>query len=322
MLVDSFKVKKILFHRDYQRFQGGHLKVWHYFNHLKKVEEWQPSIYFTANSVFDNTNPWYNESRLLEWTPLNADSLFLAGLDWLSMPEEYRSGSSSVYRHLPIVNLIQGLSHANKHDIKYDFLKNKAIRICVSKEVEYALTETKMVNGPIFTIENGIDIDQIPRKKDVSEKDIDFLILGLKNPELAYLIEKNITHSFENVVCLSTLIPRDSFLDYLNRAKCALFLPLPLEGFYLPALEAMALGTLVVCPDCIGNRSFCIDRQTCFLPTYDTTAILSVIQQLKFLDNYQRDRLLANAFKQVELHHLKRESEQFLAIMSNLSAIW
>lgn len=311
------KAKKVLFHRDYQRFQGGHLKVWHYFNHLKETNEWQPEIYFTASSVFDRSNPWFNEPRLIDWNPIDTDILFLAGLDWLSMPS-----SINVYTSTPIINLIQGLSHSDSSDIKYNFLKNKAIRICVSKEVEIALAETKIVNGPIFTIENGIDLGQLPRKKDFDKKDIDILILGLKNPELAHLIEKNISNSFKNIVCLSTLLPRDVFLDYLNRAKCALFLPLPREGFYLPALEAMALGSLVICPDCIGNRSFCINGQTCFLPTYDTSAILSAIQQMQSLDHYQQDRLLANALKQVELHHLEREAEQFLAIMNDLSALW
>ena len=34
-----------------------------------------------------------------------------------------------------------------------------------------------------------------------------------------------------------------------------LFLPNQREGVYIPGLEGMALGTLVVCPDCVGNRS-------------------------------------------------------------------
>jgi glycosyltransferase involved in cell wall biosynthesis len=48
-------------------------------------------------------------------------------------------------------------------------------------------------------------------------------------------------------------------LNWINQAKITVFLPYrDIEGFYMPALEGMALGTLVVCPDCIGNRSFCL----------------------------------------------------------------
>jgi len=42
------------------------------------------------------------------------------------------------------------------------------------------------------------------------------------------------------------------------------------EGFYLPALEGMAVGTLVIFPDCIGNRSFCLSGYNCFRPDYTT----------------------------------------------------
>ena len=44
----------------------------------------------------------------------------------------------------------------------------------------------------------------------------------------------------------------------MARARVTVLVPNPKEGFYLPALEAMALGTIVVCPDCVGNRSFCV----------------------------------------------------------------
>ena len=47
-----------------------------------------------------------------------------------------------------------------------------------------------------------------------------------------------------------------------------LFLPNETEGFYLPALEGMALGTIVVCPDCVGNRSFCLPQVNAFRPAF------------------------------------------------------
>ena len=49
----------------------------------------------------------------------------------------------------------------------------------------------------------------------------------------------------------------------MARARVTLYLPNRLEGFYIPALEGMALGTLVVCPDSVGNRSYCRDGENC-----------------------------------------------------------
>ena len=67
---------------------------------------------------------------------------------------------------------------------------------------------------------------------------------------------------------LTEHVPRDEFLDAMRRARVTLFLPNEEEGFYLPALEGMALGTIVVCPDCVGNRSFCLPGVNAFRPDY------------------------------------------------------
>ena len=56
------------------------------------------------------------------------------------------------------------------------------------------------------------------------------------------------------LVLLSALqVAPGLLLEQIARARVTLFLPNPREGFYIPALEGMALGTLVVCPDCDGK---------------------------------------------------------------------
>ncbi|MGL5135262.1 MAG: hypothetical protein ACRC78_22250 [Planktothrix sp.] len=39
------------------------------------------------------------------------------------------------------------------------------------------------------------------------------------------------------------------------------------------------MGTLVICPDCIGNRSFCLPGYNCFRPDYTVESLLRTIQQ-------------------------------------------
>ncbi|MGL4499823.1 MAG: hypothetical protein ACRCU2_12230 [Planktothrix sp.] len=41
----------------------------------------------------------------------------------------------------------------------------------------------------------------------------------------------------------------------------------------------MAVGTLVICPDCIGNRSFCLPGYNCWRPDYTVESLLRTIQQ-------------------------------------------
>lgn len=315
--------KRVLFHRDYLRFQGGHLKVWHYFNHLKNSELYEPEIYFTEHSLKDETNPWALSSSLKTWSPKASDIIFLAGLDWqAALTNKFFLQNQ---KKIPVINLIQGLSHADPADIKYGFLSERAIRICVSQQVADAISATKRVNGPIFTIPNGIDLSALPKTLDQINKDIDVLIVALKKPELG--LELAHTLNIENtgllrVKTLTQLMPRAEFLALLNRSRVCLCLPHLAEGFYLPALEAMALEVIVVCPDCIGNRSFCVDQVNCFFPTYDQVSLLAAVQKALSLSSIEQSSLHKNARFTVEKHSLLTEASQFLDIMSDIKNLW
>ena len=108
-------MKVVLFYRDFKAFSGGHLKVWHYFNHVLLSQKHVPKIYFSNRSRWDASNPWQNaKPYILESGALaKPDVIFLAGMDWLSLTETQRE-----YSPVPIINLIQGLRHArpkNRH---------------------------------------------------------------------------------------------------------------------------------------------------------------------------------------------------------------
>lgn len=310
----------VLFHRDYLRFQGGHLKVFHYFQHLQNSDAYLPKIYFTEQSIQDQDNPWSGLDSLATWQPTETNILFLAGLDWqvvLAHPEFLQQRTK-----IPVINLIQGLSHAEPEDSKYAFLSEPAIRICVSEQVSEAIQATGQVNGPVFTIPNGIDLASLPKPLSINEKDLDLLIVANKKPVLGLALEQTLTGSYNKIHTIHQLTPRFEFLQLLNRAKTVVCLPHLAEGFYLPALEAMALGALVICPDCRGNRSFCIDQQTCLRPEYETSAILAAIQQAKSFNEQHRRALLTRAKQQVAQHSLEQEAKQFLAIMRDIPQLW
>lgn len=314
------KSKRVLFYRDYQRFQGGHLKVWHYFNHLQSTTTYLPHIYFSPNSLEDASNPWNSSSKLIQWQPETADILFLAGLDWgavLNHPA-YLARKAKI----PVINLIQGLSHADPTDLKFNFLRERAIRICVSQQVADAIQATEQVNGPVFTIPNGIDLSSLPQVLDDTKKNIDLLIVAIKKPQLGLDLEQQLKNKYVTIKTISKLVPRVEFLSLLSRAKRVLCLPHVAEGFYLPALEAMALGAIVICPDCIGNRSFCLDQYTCLLPNYETTDILQAVDKANALTEQQRQMIMKNAKEQIQIHSLEQEARQFLAIMSDLPSLW
>ena len=63
------------------------------------------------------------------------------------------------------------------------------------------------------------------------------------------------------------------------------------EGFCLPALEAMAAGTPVVCTDAHGNRDFCVDGENCLIPEPTVASVGDAISRL-LTDAELRERLV------------------------------
>ncbi len=316
-ITNSTQNRKVLFYRNFLGFQGGHLKTWNYFQYLSELEGFTPQIFFTENSVWEN-NPWKGKCSPEEkWEPSSADILFLAGLDWSAIKE------TEQMKNQPVINLIQSVRHADPNDVRYTYLSRKAIRICVSEEVATALQQTNRVNGSIITIPNGVDVpsdtDSINLKL---MSNCDVLISGLKNVPLAQKLELRLKKEGYQVECLLENIPRKNYLRMLASAKVSLLLPSHKEGFYLPALESMALGVLTICPDCIGNRQFCLDGYNCFVPEYNFDSLYKSTIAALSLDTDKYNLIRKEAKSMADNHSLKKEQSRFYQIMRNIDRIW
>jgi len=300
--------KRVYFHRDYHGFSGGHLKVWHYYGHTQASDHYGSFVYLTNTSRRDHDYPWQDECHLSEWSPEQADVLFLAGLDWQAI---------NLQCSVPVINLIQGLRHAEPSDPRFQFLSRPAIRICVSAAVADAIHATGRVNGPVHVIPNGLPFREFPPA--AAHRDIPLLLMGQKDPDLASRLSDRLRQQgVEHVLHLRPM-PRPQFLDNLSRSATVVLLPLAQEGFYLPALEAMALGCIVICPDCIGNRHLCIDRVNCLRPARTLRALADSIDDARALSDAERLRLLQAGAAQVALHGLDRERDAYLSILGGLT---
>lgn len=298
----------LLFHRDYRSFTGGHLKVYHYFLHTQESARFQPRIHFTPDSVRSPDNPWHAISPppLQDWRPAEATVLFLAGLDWQAVP---------VPAPVPVINLIQHVRHADPGDARRAYLARPAIRVCVSQEVADAIGATGAVNGPVHVIPNGIDLESIPTAAD---RDIAVLVAGLKNPTLAAAVATRLREVGFNVMLVTAWLPRPQFLELLSRARVAVMLPNAYEGFYLPALEAMAAEAVVVCPDCVGNRGFCRDGETAFRPPYRLDDIVAAAIAASVQPERARCAMRRAATLESRRHGLTAERAAFLRILDGM----
>jgi glycosyltransferase involved in cell wall biosynthesis len=164
---------------------------------------------------------------------------------------------------------------------------------------------------------NCIDLPALSSQEVIKTKTI--LIAGMKNPGFAIEIAKRLREDGHKIELLLSLIPRHEFLDHLKVAQLVILLPMEREGFFLPALEAMAMGCLVVCPDCIGNRSFCHDGINSFRPQYQLDAIVQSAKNAIKLDKEKIQQITSNAGQTVENHALAKERHKFHDILSNLN---
>jgi glycosyltransferase involved in cell wall biosynthesis len=304
-------VRQLAFYRDFRCFSGGHLKVWDYFCHSKCAEGVEPTIYFTDRSQMDDLNPWVAAGERIapEWEPKRADALFLGGMDWLAVPEDCTT---------PVINLVQGVCHSEPSNARYGFLSRRAVRICVSQPVTDAILATGRVNGPVVTIPAGLDYRSFPAP--AAQRDIAVLIVGLKQPALARELAARLTKEAIANTCLTRLLPRQEFLRLLGRARVTVFLPHPQEGFYLPALEGMAAGTLVVCPDCVGNRHFCVDGKNCYLPPYNEAALLEALCRATNATMSERNAMIVEGARQLDRYALVEERRRYLEVLDAVVA--
>jgi glycosyltransferase involved in cell wall biosynthesis len=312
-------MKRMLFQRRFKKFQGGHLKVFDYFGHVLAAPGWTAAVRFSADSVWDERNPWrvHREHVLGPDARFEPDALFLGGTDWRGLTEAERERSP-----VPIVNFVQHVRHAVSGDPRRPFLRHRAVRICCSQEAADAILATGAVNGPVFTIPYGLDAAALPAPIPPADKDLDLVIVAIKQPQLGRRLRWRLWRPRRRVELLVEPVLRADFLALLNRARVALFLPHETEGFYIPALEGMALDTQVVCPDCVGNRSFCVDGRSALRPAFSPRAIAAAAETALRLSEPEAERLRAGARATFAAHDLARERTKFHEILQNLDQLW
>lgn len=302
---------KVLFFRNFQGYTGGHQKVFDYFMHLKNDPRFEVSISFSKETLWNESNPWFPkyQQEISQFNLLDFDFLFIAGMDWLQLPNKLDI-------KIPIINLIQGIRHTEPQNTLYSFLSKKAYRICVSKEVTEALEKTNIVNGPIFTIPNGHQLQDIVCK----EKIYDIYILGKKNNPLANNLTISLRKMNYKVYLSLENIPRKEVWSNMSKSRVSILLPHQTEGFYLPALESMKYSDITIVPDCIGNRSFCFHKINSLIPKYNENDILDnvklafdIIADDNLLQNYR-----LNAKKTLDKYTLESEKEKFFQIIDKI----
>ncbi|MDZ4348796.1 MAG: glycosyltransferase family 4 protein [Xanthomonadaceae bacterium] len=303
----------MLFHRDFRGYTGGHGKVWDYFNHALAAG-WDARVFFSPQSLRDVSNPWLAVPECIEadWQPERADVLFLAGLDWLALPSVRQCDDR------PIINLVQHVRHADPGQPLRAFLSRRALRICVSAPVADAISGTGEVCGPVRVIEAALNL---PDRSGQLARRGGLVIDALKAPALGLALADALNQKGIAATLIAERVGRSDYLDRLASAEIAVLLPHPTEGFYLPALEAMALGCATVVPDCVGNRAYLQPGINALVPEPNPTALTDAVRRL-IRDADLRARLVAAGRATAARFSLSEERRRFRDLLAGLSEIW
>ena len=299
--------KTVLFVRNYSTFRGGHLKIIDCLEHVRTSPAYRAELYVTAESSDDH--PWKDHPSLVGELDLDAaDVLVLGGGSWKFLPD-------GIEETIPVVNLVQGMRHADSSHRKHDYLKRRALRLCVSDEVRAEIEATGIVNGPVRVMATAIDGGGFPAPAAPNGK---VFIAGQKARTIAAEVADRLRAAGIEVDCAIERCPREEFLARMAAAEIAVVLPLRREGFFLPALEAMLLERAVVCPDCEGNRGFCIDGETCIVPDYDAPSVAAAALRLLAEPDLRR-KVREGGQRAARARSVEGERLDFLSALNSLS---
>ena len=328
--------RRIWFHRRYLRrhtptqpalagaLSGGQVKHAQYVQHVRHTPGFVPRVTFSvapgspAALARERAALWPvgTDEFAPDWTPSPEDVFFLAGPDW-----RYLLAKGLEDLPNPRLNLVQHVRHAAPGHPLRVYLPLRAIRICVSPEVAAAVTDTGEAEGPVLTIPNGTDLP-LPPPEAALRRPPQATIVGYKEPVLAAALAERLARRGAPHRLLDTFLPRQQFLDMLLGSAVAVCLPRATEGFYLPALEAMAAGCVVVTLDCVGNRSFCRDGVNCLVGERQPAALAATVERALRLGPAARSRLLAAARETAERHSLAAERRRFQALLRDVDVLW
>lgn len=281
--------KRISFLRYYHGYTGGHQKVRDYLQHFIALG-WEPSL-FLSNKAATNQSLFSNVAGVNyqdQYDPTPFDYVFLAGMDWKHYLPFKRDSQT-------VINLIQHVRHGDPSEPLHQYLKEPAIRLCVSEAVKNAIEP--YANGPCFAIKMGHRFHKVPRKKTH-----DIYILANKQPELGTKLHEWAQGLGYSVHSHTSTTEHRVVISSMASASVTILLPDKTEGFYLPGIEGMYYSNSAVVPYCVANAEYYNVMSNLYMPEYTyqaiQTATLQALNKSSALTFIQRKigRLIAAKF--------------------------
>jgi glycosyltransferase involved in cell wall biosynthesis len=312
---------------------GGIVKIFDYLNHARALGY---EAVVCCPEPYDASSPLFENSRYAHISPENG--IRFVGLDrftvgpadlcFFSWPPHYETVAPRISRWArpeQAIHIVQGTRHANP-----SFAGGYPLRL-LTRPMARVLTNTVVLDA----VEPHLNPSSLTEVIDLGH-DTSFFRKERSGPlgsplkvgyttwkskvgdEVAALLEGGGEFKFR---AIRETAAWEELRDLYHWADAFLATPLAEEGFYMPALEAMAAGCVVLTPDAGGNMSYCEFGGNCLQVRLDDAG--SYVEALKRLrawnDSVGLDRLRREGYETAGRHTLEREGQRFGAFLGRLS---
>ena len=311
---------------------GGVVKILDYVNHARSLgyrpviacpEPYKPGLPLFEIPRFSDISP-QNGVRFTAPEKVSIGPHDLAFLSWPTHYEIVEPRMSRWTQHEQVIFIVQNVRWANP-----SFTNGYAIRL-LSRPMARIMTNDVVLEAvkPYLNPSSMTEVIRLGHDSDFFAKE---RAGGFGSPiKVGYTTWK--TDVGDRVASLLSDSPEFKFRAIRNPvgwdelralyhwADVFLATPLVEEGFYLPGLEAMAAGAVVISSDAGGNRAYCDFGENCIQVELDDAegyvAALKILQTGS-LDNIER--LRRNGYETMKRHTLGHERERFGDFLDRLT---
>jgi hypothetical protein len=311
---------------------GGVVKIFDYVNHARAMgyepvicspEPYKPDLPLFQIPRFSDISP----DNGIRFTDLEKVAIGPHDLAFLSWPTHYEIAETRMSRwtrHEQVIFIVQNVRWANPNWIggyALRLLSRPMARIMTNEVVLEAcrpyLNETSMTG--VITLGNDSDFFAKGRRG------------GLDGPikvgyttwksgvgdEVARLLAADPGFEFR---AIRDPVGWKELRDLYHWSDVFLATPLGEEGFYMPGLEAMAAGAIVVSSDAGGNRAYCRFGENCLPARLDNAPdYAAALRALRGYGAREVEALRRSGYAAVGRHTLEHERDGFAGFMERLS---
>ena len=312
---------------------GGVVKIFDYVNHARSLgyepviacpESYKPGLPLFEIPRFSDISP-QNGIRFTELEKVSVGPHDLAFLSWPMHYDIVEPRISRWTRQEQVIFIVQNVRWANPN-----WLGGYALRL-LSRPMARIMTNDVVLEA-VRPYLNESSMTEVIELGHASEFFAKGRTGGLGSPvrvgyttwksgvgdEVARLLSRGSDFEFR---AIREPVGWDELRELYHWSDVFLATPLAEEGFYLPGLEAMAAGAVVISSDAGGNRAYCRFGENCLPANFeDAGSYAAALRALRDYGPEEIGQLRRVGYETVSLHTLEYERDQFGEFMGRLTS--